>query len=109
MLRVTPPHHRPPAAGRCDDESAGLAFAGDECLACLDEFHPKAILLDLDMPKVIGFGVARLLKSLPEHGAIPLIALPGYGQAADRQGTQEAGFGFHLPKPATVEQVENTP
>lgn len=81
-------------------------YTGLECLACLDEFRPEVIMLDLAMPRMTGFDVARQIRESSEHAEIPLVALTGYGQPADREQTLAAGFAFHLLKPAKIQQVE---
>jgi CheY-like chemotaxis protein len=86
--------------------NARACYTGKECLACLDEFRPQVIMLDLAMPKVTGFDLAQQIRGTAQHKDIPLVALTGYGQPSDRQQTREAGFAFHLLKPAKIEQVE---
>ena len=81
-------------------------YTGKECLETLDEFRPEIIVLALAMPKVTGFDLAQQIRGTAQHKDIPLVALTGYGQPSDRQQTREAGFAFHLLKPATVEQLE---
>jgi two-component system, sensor histidine kinase len=53
-----------------------------------------------------GFEVATQLRSIPALAKTTLIAFSGYGQEADRKMSRQAGFDFHLAKPATVDQIE---
>jgi CheY-like chemotaxis protein len=57
------------------------------------------MLLDIGLPEMNGYEVARRLRSLPALKRIRLIALTGYGQAVDRARAQQAGFDDHLMKP----------
>jgi signal transduction histidine kinase/ActR/RegA family two-component response regulator len=72
---------------------------GPQALACAAEFEPEVVLLDIGLPQMDGYEVARRMRTLPQtHGAL-LIALTGYGQQADRAQGKAAGFDGHLLKP----------
>jgi len=66
------------------------------------EFQPQAVVLDLGMPGVDGFAVARALREMPSGSERVIIAVSGYGQDDHRRKTREAGFDHHLIKPANV-------
>ncbi|MFO1434017.1 MAG: PAS domain-containing protein [Candidatus Competibacteraceae bacterium] len=72
---------------------------GAAALALAPDFQPRVILLDLGLPGMDGYEVARRLRANPATQAVKLIALTGYGQAEDRQRSQAAGFDGHLVKP----------
>lgn len=74
-------------------------------LALLDEFSPDVALLDLGLPVIDGFELARRIRQHPRHRAIRLVAVTGYGQSADRQRSSAAGFDGHLVKPVQVDEV----
>ena len=61
--------------------------------------RPDVMLLDIGLPKLSGYEVARRIRQQPWGQGIVLIALTGWGQEADRQRSQEAGFDHHLVKP----------
>jgi len=91
-----------------------LAHVGFECraaesgLGALDlvaEFAPDVAILDLGLPGMDGLELARRIRSEPRHARMILIALTGYGQAADRVAAREAGFDEHLVKPVQGEQL----
>jgi len=63
------------------------------------------VLLDIGLPLMDGYEVARRLRQLPQTAAARLIALTGYGQKGDRQRGKEAGFDAHLLKPVDPEQL----
>jgi len=62
-------------------------------------FHPQVVLLDIGLPDLDGYEVAKRLRALPETRDAILIALTGYGQAEDIERSQSAGFNHHLLKP----------
>src|SRR6185436_10831635 len=72
---------------------------GPAALAEAKRFAPEVVLLDLGLPGMDGYAVARQLRALPECGSARLIALTGYGQAEDREQSRAAGFDEHLLKP----------
>jgi signal transduction histidine kinase/ActR/RegA family two-component response regulator len=82
-----------------------VAHDGITALAIFEEFKPVAVFLDLGMPDMDGYEVARRIRSLPHAGETELIALTGWSQERDRIRTREAGFSRHLAKPADFETL----
>jgi len=79
-----------------------VAADGAAALEIAQEFRPDVVLLDIGLPGMNGFEVARCLRQLPAaHNAL-LIALSGYGEAESRERSTQAGFDFHMVKPADV-------
>ena len=74
---------------------------GAEGLALAQAHPPEVALIDLGLPGLDGYEVARALRASPTGKAITLIAVTGYGQAEDRQRSKEAGFDAHLVKPVS--------
>ncbi|HVX12671.1 MAG TPA: ATP-binding protein [Pirellulales bacterium] len=72
---------------------------GRSALAAAPVAAPEVVLLDLGMPEMDGLEVARRLRRVPSTAQSLLIAVTGWGQAADRERTQSAGFDHHLVKP----------
>jgi PAS domain S-box-containing protein len=72
---------------------------GAAALALAKEFRPDVVLLDIGMPGLDGYEVARRLRAMKKGGALRIIAVTGWGQEADRQKSEEAGFDLHLVKP----------
>jgi CheY-like chemotaxis protein len=70
------------------------------------ERRPDVIVLDIGLPNVDGYEVARMLKRHPALKAIRLVAHTGYGSPEDRRKAQEAGFDAHLVKPAELDDLE---
>jgi len=65
------------------------------------EHRPDVMLIDLGLPGIDGYEVARAVRAHPEGKAMTLIAVTGYGQAEDRRRSKEAGFDAHLVKPVS--------
>ena len=91
-------------------ETAGhetrVAFDGEAGLRAAAEFQPEVAILDIGMPKVNGYDLARRLRQQPWGKSIYLVALTGWGQEADQQRARDAGFDTHLVKPAALETID---
>jgi signal transduction histidine kinase/FixJ family two-component response regulator len=83
-----------------------VAFDGPNAVKIAADFHPEVVLLDIGMPGMNGYQVAKQLRQLPGLEQTVLIALTGYGQDEDRRCSHEAGFHHHLVKPAHLSAVE---
>jgi signal transduction histidine kinase len=81
------------------------ALDGPTALRVADRVSPSIALLDLGLPVMDGFEVARRLRGSPGHRGIRLIAITGYGQEADRERSRDAGFDAHLVKPVDLDQL----
>ena len=67
--------------------------------------RPDVFILDIGLPDMNGYELARRLRAMPEFGGTMLIALTGYGQLADKVRAREAGFDLHIAKPAEPEEI----
>jgi PAS domain S-box-containing protein len=76
------------------------AADGEEAVETAERFAPDAAVLDLGMPRLNGFEVARRIREEPWGRNMLLIAVTGWAKDEDRRRTKEAGFDFHLVKPA---------
>ena len=76
-----------------------VEYDGFGALDAMPVCHPDVVLLDIGMPRLNGCDVARRIRSDPGHDSVLLIALTGWGQAADRMRSHEAGIDHHLVKP----------
>ena len=70
------------------------------------DFAPEVVLLDIGLPEIDGFEVARMLRQMPCTRHSLLVAVTGYGQAEDRKASSAAGFDHHLVKPVSLRQIE---
>lgn len=77
-----------------------------QALACVEAFAPQAIVLDIGLPGLDGYGLARRLRAMPGTAGALLIALTGYGQREDIARAGEAGFDHHFVKPADPQALE---
>ncbi|MFC0250987.1 hybrid sensor histidine kinase/response regulator [Massilia consociata] len=76
-----------------------VAYEGRGALALAAQAAPDVLLLDIGLPDMDGYTLARQMRALPHTGSATLIALTGYGQPTDRAYAIEAGFNHHLTKP----------
>jgi CheY-like chemotaxis protein len=81
------------------------AHSGLEALDAALAHRPDAILLDLGLPEIDGYGVARRLRRQPGFEDVILIAVSGYGQESDKQRSAEAGCDAHLVKPVEIGKI----
>jgi CheY-like chemotaxis protein len=84
-----------------------VARDGAEALRTAADFSPEFAFLDIGMPKVHGYEVARRLRGDPETSDCVLVALTGWGQEDDRKRAREAGFDRHLVKPVDAGDIES--
>jgi signal transduction histidine kinase/CheY-like chemotaxis protein len=78
------------------------AFSAEEALSFADVFNPEIVLLDIGLPRMDGYEVAKRLRLSPLHSRTTLIALTGYGQQEDLDRAQAAGFDAHMVKPVDL-------
>ncbi len=76
-----------------------IAHGGAAALERVRYSVPDVILLDIEMPEMSGYDVARALRSDERSSAVRLIAITGYGKASDRERAAQAGFDAHMVKP----------
>jgi CheY-like chemotaxis protein len=67
--------------------------------------RPDMALIDIGLPALDGYEVARQIRAMPGGRDIFLVALTGYGQPRDRQQAHEAGFDAHLVKPVDIHRL----
>ena len=82
------------------------AADGPAALYAVRDFGADILLLDIGMPGMNGFEVARTLRADTETSACVLIAVSGYGQPEDCERSREVGFNHHLVKPADFSALE---
>jgi CheY-like chemotaxis protein len=82
------------------------AYDGPSALRLAASFRPEIVLLDLGLPHMDGFEVARRLRNSPEFADTLLVALTGYGTDEDRRRSREAGFDEHLVKPPSMDSID---
>jgi len=85
---------------------AATALDGRSALALIPTLKPDLGLIDIGLPDMVGYELARRIRGLPGGDQIFLTALTGYGREEDRKAALEAGFARHLVKPITLRQIE---
>ena len=85
--------------------TAHVALRGEAALDLAAQLNPEVVLLDIGLPDLDGYEVARRLRIA--HGSgLRLVALTGYGGAAEKAKAREAGFDLHLVKPPAMSEIE---
>ncbi len=84
------------------------AHSGQQALECANEFSPDVVILDIGMPDISGYDVARELRerASAQGRRLHLVALTGWGQPADRTRAFDAGFDQHVVKPADAVKLK---
>ena len=80
-----------------------IAHDGPTALSAAAAFRPHVALLDIGLPVMDGYELARRLREQPDLGKVQLFAITGYGQESDRQRSHAAGFQEHLVKPIDLD------
>jgi signal transduction histidine kinase/ActR/RegA family two-component response regulator len=86
--------------------SVVITHNGTDALAAAKRFCPDYAFLDIGLPKMSGYDLARAMRALPCGAMTVMIAVTGWGQEKDRQLAFEAGFDHHMVKPVRFEQIE---
>jgi len=91
---------------RLQGHDVQMANDGRSAIEVARSIRPNVIFLDLGMPEMDGFEVARAICRVPELSQAKLVALTGWGQPEDRRRTAEAGFIHHLVKPVELRAID---
>ena len=83
-----------------------VAHDGPTALEAARTYRPNLILLDIGLPGMDGFEVAKKVRQEMDLGNVVLVAMTGYGQDSDKKRTQEIGFDHHLVKPADFREIK---
>jgi CheY-like chemotaxis protein len=86
-----------------------VAYDGRAALLMAESFLPSSVLLDIGMPGMDGYEVARRLRQDERFAGMRIIALTGWGQESDRRQTRNRGFTHHLTKPVSLEELHRNP
>lgn len=89
-----------------DGYEVSVVNCGEDAIHHVDRFKPAMILLDIGLPDMSGYDVARRIRGLP-HGHVPFImAVTGWGTEEDQERAREAGCDLHMTKPVNFEHLE---
>lgn len=86
--------------------SAMPVYDGESVIGAAREFAPDVVLLDIGLPKMSGYDVARQLRSDERFARVMIVAVTGWGNDADRRRSSEAGIDAHLTKPVDLQSLE---
>ena len=85
--------------------TVSVAYGGAAAFDALTSFDADAVLLDIGMPEIDGYEVARRLRAIPAHRDLLIIALTGWGQEHDHERSRAAGFDHHVVKPPDLDRL----
>ena len=88
---------------RMEGHEVSVVYDGRQAVAAIDSVRPEIVVLDIGMPELDGYEVARQVRNGPMGRSVTLIAVTGWGQATDKTRANEAGFNHHFTKPIDVE------
>jgi PAS domain S-box-containing protein len=91
----------------CLGADVRIARDGSEALKAFADYQPAVVLLDIGMPEMDGYEVARRIRASFPGTRTPLVAVTGWGQEEDKRRAREAGFDHHLIKPADVHALQS--
>jgi CheY-like chemotaxis protein len=91
---------------RIKGHDAQIAQSGEEAMAAADQYQPHLVVLDLSLPGMDGYEVARQLRRRPYGANLVLVALTGWSGREVQARAAEAGFDFHLLKPVEWPELE---
>ena len=83
------------------------AHTGPDALKAAQAFQPSVMFLDIDLPGMSGYEVARQLRSDSTINGLILVALTGWGSEDDRRQAKNIGFDHHLTKPVEIEKLHS--
>jgi len=83
-----------------------MEHTGPTALEAALDYRPNVVLLDIGLPEMDGYEVAKRIREQPFLQNVVLVAMTGYGHDTDRQRSHEGGFNAHLVKPADFAKVQ---
>jgi CheY-like chemotaxis protein len=84
---------------RADGHRVAVAYDGQSAVSLFQQLDPDVVLLDIGMPRMSGYEVAKSIRALASNNDAVLIAITGWGQGSDRARSAAAGFDHHMTKP----------
>jgi CheY-like chemotaxis protein len=91
---------------RASNHEVQTAHDGPAGVQAAIDFLPDVVLLDIGLPGLNGYEVAKRIRQEPALQKVVLVALTGYGQETDRQTSRQAGFNHHMVKPADFDKLQ---
>jgi CheY-like chemotaxis protein len=91
---------------RCLGHEVSVAFDGPGAIALAARIRPEVVLMDIGLPGMNGWDLARRLRQEPGLGDVRMVAVTGYGSDEDRRRSRELGFHAHLLKPVGLQLLQ---
>ena len=91
---------------RLDGHDVKVASSGNDGVTSASSSAPEFVLVDIGLPDIDGYEVARRLRSNPATSRLRLVAVTGYGTQEDRRSALAAGFDEHLAKPVALDLLK---
>jgi CheY-like chemotaxis protein len=88
------------------NHDAKVSFDGPEAVELAEKYRPQVVLLDIGLPGMDGYSVARSIRSQSETDGVVLVAMTGYGREEDVQRSKSSGFDHHLVKPIDFTELQ---
>jgi DNA-binding response OmpR family regulator len=85
--------------------SVKCVYDGVSALSVASAFQPDVFVLDIGLPDITGYEVAKRLRTIPHFSHTPIVAVTGYGQDSDRMRSREAGIDHHMTKPVDPDSL----
>ncbi len=89
-----------------DGYEVSVVHRGEDAIQHVDRYRPAIILLDIGLPDMSGYDVARRIRSLPRGHTPFIMAVTGWGSEQDQERAREAGCDLHMTKPVNFEHLE---
>ncbi len=86
--------------------NVSVAYDGLAAVHAVDEWQPDVVLLDIGLPGIDGYEVARRVRQSPFGKGVVLVALTGWGQDKDKERASDAGFDLHWVKPVGLDKLK---
>lgn len=90
---------------RIEGHDVTVAYDGEQAIAAIELLRPEVAVLDIGMPKLDGYEVARRVREGPMGTLVTLVAVTGWGQGPDKARAAAAGFNHHFTKPVEIEAL----
>lgn len=89
-----------------DGYEVSIANCGKDALERFSEIRPAIILLDIGLPDMSGYEVARQIRAMPDGGNVTIMAVTGWGSERDQALARSAGCDLHITKPVNFDRLE---
>jgi len=90
-----------------DGHEVRVAYSGEDALAMGTRFRPQLMLIDLSMPGMDGYSLARQIRANEWGSAVILVAVTGLGEEDVQRKTRDNGFDHHLVKPVEISSLQS--